>query len=164
MSAPTDLELNQIGVLKRRAIEARILAPMVEAMAKEFGKERVHAVVRDVIVNIARQQGAALAESCDGTTLTHLHGTLDKWKADDALQLEVLELSDERLEFNVTRCRYAEMYRELGIPELGAILSCNRDASLVEGFNPAVKLTRTQTILGGANHCDFRYRAGGATA
>ena len=42
MSAPTDLELNQIGVLKRRTIEARILAPMVEAMAQEFGKERVH--------------------------------------------------------------------------------------------------------------------------
>ena len=63
------------------------------------------------------------------------------------------------LYYNVTRCRYAEMYRELGIPELGAILSCNRDAALIEGFNPLVQLTRTQTLLGGASHCDFRYRA-----
>jgi hypothetical protein len=50
------------------------------------------------------------------------------------------------------------MYRALGIPELGAILSCNRDAALIEGFNPAVQLERTQTLMGGATHCDFRYR------
>ena len=158
MSSPTDIELNAIGVLKRRAIEARILAPVVEAMAREFGPERVHAIVREVVVGIARRQGAALAEACGGKTLTDLDGTLDRWTADDALRLEVLEQSDERLSFDVTRCRYAEMYRELGIPELGAILSCGRDAALVEGFNPGVQLTRTQTILQGAPCCDFRYQ------
>lgn len=35
--------------------------------------------------------------------------------------------------------------------------SCNRDFSLVEGFNPAVKLTRTQTVMEGASYCDFRF-------
>lgn len=163
MSSPTDIELNAIGVLKRRAIEARILAPVVEAMAREFGPERIHAIVREVVVGIARRQGAALAEACGGKTLTDLHGTLDRWTADDALRLEVLEQSDERLSFDVTRCRYAEMYRELGIPELGAILSCGRDAALVEGFNPGVQLTRTQTILEGAPCCDFRYQSGRAS-
>ena len=162
MTAPTDLELNQIGVLKRRAIEARILAPVVEAMAKEFGAERVHAIVREVIVDIARRQGAALAAACGDNGLAELHGTLDRWTADDALRLEVLEQSEERLDFNVTRCRYAEMYRDLGIPELGTILSCNRDGALIEGFNPSVQLTRTRTILGGATHCDFRYARGAA--
>ena len=49
------------------------------------------------------------------------------------------------------------MYRALGIPELGAVLSCNRDAALIEGFNPAIRLTRTQTIMQGAPCCDFRY-------
>ncbi len=45
----------------------------------------------------------------------------------------------------------------LGVPELGAILSCNRDAASIAGFNPDVALTRTQTLMGGASHCDFRY-------
>ena len=70
---------------------------------------------------------------------------------------EVLEQTEEKLSFDVTRCRYAEMYRALGIPEVGALLSCNRDFSLVEGFNPDVKLTRTQTVMEGASHCDFRF-------
>jgi hypothetical protein len=74
--------------------------------------------------------------------------------------MQVGEQTDERLSFDVTRCRYAEMYRALGIPELGAVLSCNRDAALIEGFNPAVTLTRTGTIMQGAACCDFRYRAG----
>jgi L-2-amino-thiazoline-4-carboxylic acid hydrolase len=59
----------------------------------------------------------------------------------------------------VTRCRYAEMYRALGIPELGEVLSCQRDAALIEGFNPGVTLERTHTIMQGAATCDFRYRA-----
>lgn len=46
------------------------------------------------------------------------------------------------------------MYRELGIPELGAVLSCNRDFSLIEGYNKDVELTRTQTLMGGAACCD----------
>ena len=69
------------------------------------------------------------------------------------------EQTDERLSFDVTRCRYAEMYRTLGIPELGDVLSCNRDAALIEGFNAGVTLTRTGTIMQGASCCDFRYRA-----
>ena len=60
--------------------------------------------------------------------------------------------------FNVTQCRYAEMYRELGLGELGAILSCQRDAAFCEGYHPALKLARTQTLMQGASHCDFRYR------
>ena len=158
MPIPTDIELNAIGVLKRRTIEARILAPVIRAMAAEFGEQRVHAILREVIVDIARTQGAAMASACDGNSPRDLAGTLDRWKADGALEMDLLEQDDERLSYNVTRCRYAEMYRELGIPELGAILSCSRDAALVEGFNPMVQLTRTQTLLGGASHCDFRYR------
>ena len=159
MSVPTDVELNAIGVLKRRTIEARILAPVIKAMADEFGAGRVHAVLSKVIVEIAKNQGAAMAAKCDGNSPAHLAGTLDQWRADGALEMDVLEQNEEKLSYNITRCRYAEMYRELGIPELGAILSCGRDAALIEGFNPMVQLTRTQTLLGGASHCDFRYRA-----
>jgi hypothetical protein len=75
--------------------------------------------------------------------------------------MEVLEQSENSFSFNVTRCRYAELYQALGIAELGAILSCNRDFSLIEGFNPDIHLTRTQTIMEGAAFCDFRYHLPG---
>jgi hypothetical protein len=149
--------LNEIGVLKRREIEARILAPLLEALGAEFGQERVLEVARAAVIRIAHEQGAQLAAAAGGDTLSHFAAAQAAWKKDDAIQTEVLEQSEERFAFNVTRCRYAEMYRALGIPELGAVLSCNRDYALIEGFNPNIKLTRTQTIMQGAPCCDFRF-------
>lgn len=152
-----DTRLNAIGVLTRREIEARILAPLIAAFSREFGREQVTAIARQVIVRVAREQGVQLAEAMGGSTLGHFAASLDAWVKDDALRIEILEQSEDRFSFNVTRCRYAEMYSDLGIPELGAVLSCNRDYALIGGFNPAVDLIRTQTIMEGAPYCDFRY-------
>jgi hypothetical protein len=161
MTGNEEERLNQMGVLTRREIEARILAPLLEAFGKEFGRERVLEIAREVIVDVARKQGGRLAESMGGNSLAHFDASMEAWKKGDAIQIEVLERSDKRFGFNVTRCKYAEMYSELGIPELGRILSCSRDFSLIEGFNPEVKLTRTQTLMDGADHCDFRYEVRG---
>jgi hypothetical protein len=149
---------NEIGVLRRREIEARIVAPLLDALGAEFGREAVLRVARETIIRVAREQGAQLAGQVGGDSLPAFEQTLPAWTKDDALRIEVVERDGERFGFNVTRCRYAEMYRALGIPELGALLSCNRDYALIEGFNPEVELTRTQTIMQGASHCDFRYR------
>jgi hypothetical protein len=150
--------LNEIGVLKRREIEARILAPLVAAFSEEFGGERVLDVAKRVIVEIAREQGRALAEHVGGNSVAHFVQTKTNWVKGDALAIDVLRVDDAAYDFNVTRCRYAEMYRALGIPELGAVLSCGRDFALGEGFNRDLVLTRTQTIMDGAPHCDFRYQ------
>jgi len=158
MTQPPDT-LNSIGILKRREIEARILAPVIEALSERFDRETVIASVRDTIIALAQQQGAQLAHDFGGCSLTQFEETLQYWTKDDALRIEVVERTPQAFGFNVTRCRYAELYRSLGIPELGAVLSCNRDYALIEGFNPDVELTRTQTIMQGASHCDFRYRS-----
>jgi predicted ArsR family transcriptional regulator len=156
--AMSESELRSLPVIVRREIEARILAPFVESLAQEFGRDRVVAILKETIVRIAREQGAALAAQQGGNALNQFADATAAWIKNDALTIEVMDASETRYDFNVTRCRYAEMYRELGIPELGAVLSCNRDASLIEGYNSDVELTRTQTLMNGASHCDFRYR------
>lgn len=149
--------LNDIGVLKRREIEARVIGPIIEAMCREFDRDRVLTVLRDTIINLARTQGAALAGQMGGDSTHHFAKSMANWTKDNALEIEVLTQNDQRFEFNVTRCRYAEMYRALGLSELGATLSCNRDGALIEGFNPDIKLERAQTIMQGAPCCTFRY-------
>lgn len=149
--------LNDLGVLTRREIEARIIAPLLDAFGEAFGQERVLEITHQTIKEIASEQGKELAEHMGGCTLAHFAASLEAWKKDDALVIDVLDQTDETFSFNVTRCRYAELYAELGIPELGSILSCDRDFTLMEGFNPNVSLTRTQTIMEGAAFCDFRY-------
>lgn len=156
-SIPEDTLNAKIGVLTRREVEARILAPMIDALGAEFGRERVIEIVRETVIKIAQEQGAGLADALGGCNSAEFRQSLDYWTADDALVLDVLQETDAKLDFNVTRCRYAELYQALGIPELGAVFSCNRDFALIEGFNPDASLTRTQTIMQGATHCNFRY-------
>jgi hypothetical protein len=147
-----------IGVLTRREVEARLVAPLVEALGGEFGRDKVLRVIRNAVVEIARRQGADLPRAMGGNSLRHFRDSLVHWTRDDALSIEVIEESGQAFGFNVTRCRYAEMYRDLCIPQLGPILSCSRDFALIEGFNPRIRLTRTQTLMEGASFCDFRYR------
>jgi hypothetical protein len=154
---PEDTLNAQIGVLTRREVEVRILAPVIEAMGDRFGRDEVLDVMRKTIVNIAREQGRELSTLMGGKTLKHFAASMDFWTKDDALQMDVLEHNDTVFNFNVTRCRYAELYESLGLRELGTAFSCARDFALIEGFNPDVKLTRKQTIMEGAPYCDFRY-------
>lgn len=155
---PPEDTLNDVGVLKRREIEARIVAPLLERLAREFGSERVYELARNVVVEVAQSQGATLAEQVGGNDLDHFANSMANWSKGGALETELVEKSDGVFAFNVTRCKYAEMYRSLGLEDLGATLSCNRDATMVQGFNPNIEFTRTQTIMSGAGHCDFVYR------
>ena len=111
-----------------------------------------------MITGLAREGGEALAGQLGSATLEAFAQGLDRWKEGGALEIDVLAQTPDRLDFNVTRCRYAEMYRALGLGDLGFSLSCQRDFALIEGFNPDVALTRTQTLMEGAAFCDFRFR------
>jgi hypothetical protein len=157
MTKPDDLS-SRLDLLTRREVEARLLAPVLAAFTKEFGEARVRAVLADAVADLAREHGAALAARLGGNGMAELARSTSDWTAGGALEIELVEQSPEVYAFNATRCRYAEMYEALGLRELGATLSCARDAALLAGFNPEMTLTRTQTIMEGAPHCDFVYR------
>ncbi len=149
---------SRIPLLQQREIEAAIVGPIVRAFAEEVGQERALAVLRKVITDLARQSGADLARTLGAHTLEAFASSLDRWQENGALEIEMLEQTSDRLSFNVVRCRYAEMYRALGLDDLGASLSCQRDFALAEGFSSEIALKRTQTLMQGAPYCDFRFR------
>ena len=147
-----------IGILQQRRIEAAFAKGVFEEMAAELGEDRAREILSRAVVKLAKQAAGAMAtEAPAGPSLDHFAAIQERWTRDDALRIEPVARDATRFEFNVTRCRYAEMYREMGLAELGAVLSCNRDGAFCEGYDPKLKLTRTQTLMGGATHCDFRY-------
>ena len=125
-------------------------------MYEEFSKEKILIVLEKTIKEIAKTQGEELSKEY-GNNIDAFLDTLKFWTKDDALEIDILEKSDSKLSFNVTRCKYAEMYTALGISDLGTVLSCNRDASLIKGFNPKATLDRKNTIMSGSKCCTFRY-------
>ncbi len=152
-----------LGILARRKIEAAVIAPIYEEMVKAFGEERAREVLRNAIRRAAIAAGAEMAERAPGgADLESFKSIQNLWTKDDALTIEVIADRPGVFDFNVKRCRYAETYRAMGLGEIGDLLSCNRDGAFCEGYDPRITLTRTQTIMGGASHCDFRYRVRGS--
>ena len=148
--------IDEIPILLRREIEARIAGPLIEAFMKEFGREKTIAVASDVILKLAEESGAALAQRCGGNSLDHLSKGTGQWSAGGALKRDVLEQTDTEYNYNIVSCKYADMYKQLGLAEMGFIFSCGRDGKMFGGFNPDIKFERTQTIMEGAEYCDFR--------
>ncbi len=149
-----------LGILARRKIEAEIIAPIYDEMRKAVGEAKAREILRAAIRRAAIASGADMAARApEGADLESFKSIFPLWTQDDALTIEVLRDEPGRFDFNVTRCRYAESYRAMGLGDLGDVLSCNRDGAFCEGYDPRIELTRTQTIMGGASHCDFRYRA-----
>lgn len=146
-----------ISILEQRRIEAGVIKPLMEAFEAELGREKSRAILSRVIKEQAREKGRQMAAEAPDTTLAGFASLKEPWYRDGALEMDILEESADRYDFNVTRCRYAEMYQEMGLGDLGFILSCDRDATRIEGFNPELRLKRTQTIMQGGDCCDFRY-------
>ena len=148
-----------VTLLEQRQIEANVLVPLIKAFQAEFGVERANAIARKVITDIARKHGEAMAASqTGGNPIEKMASGLSRFSAGGALEVEEVDHSDNTYAFNITHCGYAEFYKKMGVPELGFLLSCSRDFALTEGMSPDLQLTRTQTIMQGANHCDFRFR------
>jgi predicted ArsR family transcriptional regulator len=150
--------MKHLPLLEQRKIEAKVLAPLIRAFEEEFGREKTHALVGQTIETLSRRTGESIAQELEGAPLEKVAALLPRFNEGDALELEVLKQDASCYEFNVTRCRFAEFYKELGMPELGRLLSCNRDFALSEGISSELKLERSQTIMEGASHCDFRFR------
>ncbi|MDD4150858.1 MAG: L-2-amino-thiazoline-4-carboxylic acid hydrolase [Bacteroidales bacterium] len=148
----------KISHLKRREIQAPLVSAIANGFIKEIGKERTLEILAKIIAEDAIDSGQALAIQFKGNGMTELSKLVrEVWCDEGAMIMEVLKETENEFHFNVTKCRYAEAYEKLNILELGKCLSCDRDFPFNEGFNPEIKLERTQTIMEGANHCDFRY-------
>ena len=148
-----------IPVIQQAKIQAQVLVPLVKALQAELGEERANALVRRTLGDVFRRQGEEFWRKKNEQNLGKaVASAFTTFARDDALDYRVIAQSQDAFEIDVTRCRYAEFYKELGEPELGFLLVCGADFPMAEGFGPDIKLTRTQTIMQGASHCDFRYK------
>jgi hypothetical protein len=147
-----------IPVLERVKIQAQVLVPLVKTLQAELGEERANAIVRRALGDLYRQFGEQWWRAQGARNLGDtMAAAFEMFAAGEALDYEVVKQAPDAFEVNVTGCRYTKFYNELGAPELGFLLICSADFPMVEGFGSDIQLTRTQTIMQGASHCDFRY-------
>jgi hypothetical protein len=155
----TETTINPIAMIERRRIEAAILKHVYDTLKTSHGVEIAKKTIADAVRSSSIEQAKEFAAKVSGKT--SMQTFIDRqalWKIGGAMEMEVKEQTETSYVFNVTRCRYAEMYRDMGLGEIGHLLSCQRDATFCEGYDKRLKLTRTQTIMQGASYCDFNYK------
>jgi hypothetical protein len=158
MSDVDTSDTQTMAMLEKRRIEAAILKHVYDTLKASHGVEAAKRTIAEAVRKSAKEQAAELAKAVGGnTSLETFIARQEPWLRGGALERDVLEESDTRYRFNVTRCKYAEMYRDMGLGEIGHLLSCQRDGTFCEGYDDRIKLKRTQTIMQGASHCDFDY-------
>jgi hypothetical protein len=146
-----------IALIEQIKIQAQVLVPVVRALRSELGEERANALVRKAIGPLYRQYGEAWWAQGAGNFNQVLSTSFQRFASGGALDYQVVKRTPDAFDVDVSGCRYARFFQELGEPELGFLLVCSADFSLAEGF-AGVELTRTQTIMQGADHCDFRFK------
>lgn len=150
---------NETPTLTKRKLQAEVIAPIFAEMVAEIGEERAKAILDSAIRKAAIAEGQRFAAMAPGvqTSMADFIKLYELWTRDGALEIEVLEASDKTFNFDVTRCRYAETYREMGLGHIGHLLSCNRDGTFCQGYDPKIEMDREHTIMAGAKRCTFRY-------
>jgi hypothetical protein len=147
-----------IPIIEQVKIQAQVLVPLVRALQAELGEEPANAIVRKVLGDMYRKYGEKWWRTQGALSLGEkMASAFDRFAAGDALDYEVIKQAPDAFELNVTGCRYANFFNQIDAPELGFLLICSADFPMTEGFGADVQLTRTQTIMQGASHCDFRY-------
>ena len=146
-------------MLEKRRIEAEILKEVYETLKASHGEAVAKTTIAESVRRSAIEQARQFAAAAPGgPSLKAFQDVMPLWTKGGALEIEIKEQTEETFTFNVVRCRYAETYKAMGLEEIGHLLSCNRDGAFCEGYDPKLKLERTQTIMQGASHCDFHYR------
>lgn len=151
---------DKVSLLEGVKIQAAVLVPLVRTLRKELGAERANQLVAEALRGWSREIYRKIGEQIQGPPAEKFDAVTNAWmpKIGADVDFDTIRQTPEHWDFNITGCRYADFFRQLGEPELGALLMCEQDVHVTEVLGrPEVKLERTQTIMKGAGYCDFRW-------
>jgi L-2-amino-thiazoline-4-carboxylic acid hydrolase len=154
------LVVPDVSLLDKTRIQAQVLVPVLRALRAELGRDKADAIVKRALRDWSRELFASIGDGIDGGPRRKWATVQSAWNevSEREAEFEILRHDKEALDIDVTRRRFAEFFRALGEPELGALLICEADFDVAAVGGGAVSLERAQTIMKGAPSCTFRYK------
>jgi len=151
---------SQISYLNRVKVQSEVLIPVLNRLRKELGEDPANELVYGALRDWSREVFAEVGSKKEGSGFeiwSEMSEELDALAADD-IEYETLREDSVALDFNVTSCKFAQFFKELGEPELGAILTCEVDHHMAAVSQQEVHLDIEKTIMKGDKLCDFRFK------
>jgi hypothetical protein len=154
------LVASDITMLDKVKIQAQVLVPVMRALRAELGRDKADALVKGALRDWSKGLFAEIGKDIEGSPYRKF-ATMNTSLADVTMQevsFDMHRRDKQALEFDITSCRFAEFFRAIGEPELGALLICHVDADIADAGGDEVNFSRTQTLMQGASCCNFRYK------
>jgi len=151
---------SDISLLDKTRIQAQVLVPVMRAMRDEIGREKADAIVRGALREWSKQFFADIGKGIEGSPgrkFAKMNSALAE-VTEREVTFDMHRDDKEAREFDITSCRFAEFFRALGEPELGALLVCSTDVDIADAGGSAVSFSRDQTLMQGGSCCTFRYK------
>ena len=150
--------------MQRVRSQVEVLVPLLRHLRAELGEVKANELVYPALREAMKEWIVEIASSDSDNPVENFKRTSDTFETmyDGDVEYETLRDDDERWDLDMYACRYADLFRQLDEPELGTILVCEMDDHIADLAAPAVKMSRTQTIMKGGTHCPFRYCFGDA--
>ncbi len=151
---------NKLPLLDEIKVQTKVIKTILDALRAELGKEKADALIYNALRPHIRDVYHKIGKRKSGNPY-------EKWekvweeirpRIGENVEREFVINDSNACEYNVRKCKFAEFFKEIGEPELGMIMMCDFDYYIAEIGKPVVELTRTQTLMEGADYCDFRYR------
>lgn len=151
---PEELSPESEAVLRellKRKVKAAcgMLVRVVRILEQRYGPE-VKQVVREQIVQRTPREKADF-----GPAEEDLHAFCRSLERGCTGSHEWERVADEpdRVGYRFTSCLWAEVFRELGAPDIGWWW-CEGDEPAVRAYHPQLRFKRTKTLMEGADCCD----------
>ena len=148
-------------LLQRVKAQAEVLIPLIRRLETEMGREKTHSILRDVLSDHYRAMARSFVVQSDGDRMAAFSRFAEVSTAGGAVEMELRESPPGRMDVDIVRCDYAKFFQALGEPELGFLFICSSDFQVADTLG--IGLERSQTIMQGADHCDFRWIVSEAT-
>jgi hypothetical protein len=142
---------------EKRRIEAAALIPLMEELERFLPVKSISELLTNANKREAYTRGKNLSINNSSETIDTLFCDVSTWGNEGEIEINFIEKTKTSLSFDVRKCPYQELYKELGIERYGTALSCCRDESFARGLDVKLKLRRSRTLMEGGDRCDFRY-------
>lgn len=139
--------------LQRLRGEVAQRAALFKKLVDEFGPG-VLEVVREELLSTVQADFAQMA--LPKRDLSAVMSLLWDHVGED-LDYTVEAQTPTHLQIKVTRCIWADEYLKHNAGDVGFAFSCCWDYGFCQGLNPAMRFTRTKTLMHGDDCCDHTY-------
>ena len=151
------MSASELSAGERLQIQMAYAVPLLKRLQDILGRD----VVLDALREDTRRRTDKAATKAGGPRPVDKAITakgFEMFGGNGLLDYDLIATDGDDMRIDVHRCTHAELMKELGGEEIGAILLCGEDH--VMAARAGNRLERPATIMQGASSCGFRYLPG----